>query len=283
MHFIYSRGNNLTIVLGAGDLVILPHIRSIFANFKLALINQVNAEKTITAGSEYQFTDAYNYAWPVIPLVELLDSRKGFIMNDTCIIIAEIVHVNEVANPLHQEVCMSSSLAEELVDFKNIGKIEKTFVPYLELECSNHPSLIECHQKRSQKSSRRFTEWAFTALGRVLHFLHTTKADDINADTSSHLQILWEELQSFKTFNFDLTWLEPGVLWSLGWGSYKEKVVQLKTMRKNLATLEMETNSLKEKISTVEVDLTIARRDLEARRRHLEELNSELDSDGELD
>jgi hypothetical protein len=62
------------------------------------------------------------------------------------------------------------------MDFKGLGQIEKTFAPLLDEACSLHPSLIECQQKRS----RKFREWAFMALGRVLYFLKTSKVRDMN-------------------------------------------------------------------------------------------------------
>ena len=96
---------------------------------------------------------------------------------------------------------MLSTSIGDLVDFRGLGKIEKAFVPLLEV-CSQHPSLIECQQKRSV----RFTEWAFTALGRVLHFLKTKRVKDMNEDSSKHLEMIWEELE---TCRFDLTCLEP--------------------------------------------------------------------------
>ena len=68
----------------------------------------------------------------------------------------------------------------ELVDFRGLGQIEKVFVPLLEEVCTKYPSLIECQQKRS----RRFIEWAFTALGRVLHFLKNKKVKDMNDEAS---------------------------------------------------------------------------------------------------
>lgn len=51
---LYPKGNDsddcLSLYLYAGDLSIFPNDWSIFANFNLALINQVNSQKTITKG-----------------------------------------------------------------------------------------------------------------------------------------------------------------------------------------------------------------------------------------
>ncbi|KAF7842920.1 MATH domain and coiled-coil domain-containing protein [Senna tora] len=157
----------------------------------------------------------------------------------------------------------------ELIDFKGVGKIEKVFVPLLEEVCSKHPSLLECQQKRS----RRFSEWAFTALGRILHFLKTKKVKDMmNDEACDHLQILWDELETFK---FDLTWLEPHVQSALGMKSHLEKAMQLKKLKENVNALEMETRRLKAKLAAAEIDLEIARRDLVQAQEGFEERDTD--------
>ena len=228
-----------------------------------------------------------------MPLVELYDPSKGFILNNTCIIEAKIsVSKSELENKVDQAVSTvsaqvpakpsehagnplpmetSSDSIGELIDFRGLGKIEKAFVPLLEEVCSRHPSVIECQQKRS----RRFTEWAFTALGRVLHFLKTKKMKDMNDDACNHLQILWEELE---TFRFDLTWLEPHVQSALSMKKYMERAVQVKNMKENVATLEMEMKRVKAKMAAVEVDLGVAKRELVK----AEEGFEERDLDAEL-
>ncbi|XP_057430738.1 MATH domain and coiled-coil domain-containing protein At3g58200-like isoform X2 [Lotus japonicus] len=279
MVILYPKGNDsddcLSLYLYAGDLSIFPNDWSIFANFNLALINQVYSQKTITKGYEHQFSESRpDYGChDFIPLVEFNNASSGFIVNDTCIVEVEIAvrkheHVNQVDPAVCSEIIEHVASDGEVVDFKSFGKIEKAFIPLLDEVCSLHPSLIDCQQKRS----RRFTEWAFTALGQVLHFLKSRKVKDMNADACSHLQALWEKLQ---TFNFELTWLQPHIRSALSMKSYIEKAQELKTMKENLATLEMETKSLKEKIFTAEVDLEIAR-------RHLAKGLEERDLDAEL-
>ncbi|XP_061351806.1 MATH domain and coiled-coil domain-containing protein At3g58270-like isoform X2 [Gastrolobium bilobum] len=292
---IFPKGNSLdflSIYLDAGDIANLPYGWSKLAEFKFALINQVNGKMTITK-------EEIDWGFKTfIPLVELYDSSCGFIVNDTCIIEAEVFvakseHENQVdqavnkndvsaestqvcvetiehtGNPLGKEMCSASF--GELMDFRGLGKIEKAFVPLLDEVCSRHPSLIECQQKRS----RRFTEWAFTALGRVLHFLKTKKVKDMDDDACEHLQILWEELE---TFRFDLSWLEPHVQSALGMKSYMERAVQVKMMKQNVAALEMEMKRLKAQMDAAEVDIEIARRDLV----DAEEGFEEKDLDAEL-
>ncbi|KAJ1423323.1 TRAF-like [Sesbania bispinosa] len=262
----------LSIYLQAGglDLDNLPNSWSISTHFKLALINKVKGKKTKVKGikqSECTF-NATESTWgypEFISLDKLCDPNSGFSVNDTCVIVAAISiikseHFGQVdyasskidisldsaediehTNPLPNEI--STTSFGELVDFRGLGKIEKGFVPLLEEVCSWHPSLVECQRKRSR--THRLTEWAFTALGRVLHFLKTNKVKDMNGDGCNHLQILWEELE---TFGFDLCWLEPHFQYALDMKSCVERYVQVKKMKENVAALEM--------------DLEIARQDL---------------------
>lgn len=245
-----------------------------------------------------------------IPLAELRDPHRGFLVKDTCIIAAEVNvpksgnenQVVQVAIPTasttsedqagHMEVeapqpedkvqclksasqvCtehiahtdkeMSSDSIRELVDFRGLGQIEKAYIPLLEEVCSQHPSLIECQQKRS----RRFIEWAFTALGRVLHFLKTKRVKDMNGDACKDLQILWEELE---TFRFDLTWLEPHVQSALGMKNYIERAVHVEKLKDIVIALELEMKRLKAKLTATEADLDIARKDLLKAKESFEE------------
>ncbi|KAK7256510.1 hypothetical protein RIF29_29961 [Crotalaria pallida] len=278
---IYPKGNNVnyfSVYLDAGDTANLPYGWTRFAKFKLILINKVHSEMTKTKETAHRFNAREN-DWgftTFMPLNELRDPNQGFIVDDNCIIEAEIsvpksehenpvekvaktspvsanVETTEYTDPLPKE--MSSTPLGKLMDFRGLGKIEEAYVPLLEEVCCLHPSLIESQKKRSS----RFTEWAFTALGRVLYFLKTKKIKDMNEDAYMHLQILWEELE---TFRFDLTWLEPHVKSALGMKGYVERAVQVTRMKDNVSALEMEIKRMKANIAAAEVDLEIARRDL---------------------
>ena len=107
-------------------------------------------------------------------LVKFRDPSNGFLVNDTCIIVAE-VSVENSGQDSYSPTQMSSATSSELMEFKGLGKIEKDFVLLLEQVCSKHPTLIESQRKINR--SQRFTECSFTALGRVLHFLKTTKGE----------------------------------------------------------------------------------------------------------
>ena len=190
-------------------------------------------------------------------LAKFRDPSKGFLVRDTCIIVAE-VSVNNSGHDNHSPLEMSSASFGELTDFKGLGKIEKDFALLLEEACLKHPSLIESHRKRNR--SQRFTEGSFTALGRVLHFLKTKKVKDMNEDGFKELQNLWEELDIVR-FD-DLTWLEPHVKSALCMKSYMERAERVKKLKDNVVDLEEKIKSLKAKMATAEADLEVARKEL---------------------
>lgn len=257
------------------------------------------------AESDWGFTN-------FMPLSELRGRGRGYLMQDKCIIDAKIcIPQSENENKVDQAAAFTASLNSvaqagrmeveapheenqaalvlpqpavsslptelpstptgELKDFRGLGKIEEVFLPLLEDVCNQHPSLIECQQKRS----RQFVEWAFTALGRVLHFLKTKRVKDMNDEACMDLQILWEELETFK---FDLSWLEPHVQSALGMKNYLEREMQLKRLREHVAALEMEKKQLEAKLVPLEADLGMTRNDLV----QAEEGFEERDMDSEL-
>ncbi|BAT96495.1 hypothetical protein VIGAN_08344500 [Vigna angularis var. angularis] len=101
------------------------------------------------------------------------------------------------------------------MDFRGIGKVEKDFIPLLEEVCSRYPSLVDIRKKRSQI----FTQWSFTALGRVFHFLNTKRVRD---------------MQSFPNF-------KPHV----------DRVLEMKRLEKNVTILDMEVKTFLTKVDDV--------------------------------
>ncbi|CAN6567014.1 unnamed protein product [Malus baccata var. baccata] len=177
-----------------------------------------------------------------------------------------------VGSPIGKEHGQKTSApVGELIDFRGLGKIDKAFVPFLEEVCLLHPSLIECQRKRSPM----FTEWAFTALGRLLHFLKTNKGTDMNEDACEHLRLLWEELESFR---FDLAWLEPHVQSALGMKKFVERELEVRELRNNVDALEIEVKRLKARLNLAELDFEDAKRDM----GEAEESFVEINMDSEL-
>ncbi|KOM40450.1 hypothetical protein LR48_Vigan04g064800 [Vigna angularis] len=177
----------------------------------------------------------------------------------------------ESIESLSAKEMISTSSFGEAVDFRGIGKVDKNFIPLLEEVCSWYPSLIDSKKNRSQ----RFTEWAFTALGRVLHFLNTKKLREMDHDAYNNLQILWEEVE---TFGFDLEWLIPHVQFALGVKTHVERALEVKRLEENVTILEMEAMTSRTKMIEAMVNLRRTRRDLVKTKDGFEE----CDLDAEL-
>jgi len=179
-------------------------------------------------------------------LHKLKNSGNGFIVNDTCIIEVRIFVTKYVdENEDYQPICNIDdnpvkdnkyTLFGEMLR-SSFEKKDQNFVPLLEEVCLQHPSLVGSQEKRSC----RFSEWAFTALGRVLHLLKTKKVKDMDEEAYKHLQILWDELQ---TFGFDLSWLKCNVESALDMKRYMVKA----EVRKNVSALKNEIEDLKNEI-----------------------------------
>ncbi|KAL5097892.1 hypothetical protein RYX36_002219 [Vicia faba] len=108
------------------------------------------------------------------------------------------------------------------------------YVPLLEKVCNVHPCLIECQMK----STPMYASWAFTSLGRVLHFLEITKVEEMNDEACEWLQKLWEEVQ---VFGFDLSWLAPQVEFVL---KYVEKMSEMNKLEEEKKRLEVRIQEL---------------------------------------
>lgn len=117
--------------------------------------------------------------------------------------------------------------APPIPDSATIGIFEIDYVPLLEKVCIIHPCLIECQRKRTPM----YASWAFTSLGRVLHFIEMTKVEEMNEEECKWLQLLWKEVQ---VFGFDLSWLAPQVEFVLKYVEKMNKVNKLEEEKKRL-------------------------------------------------
>ncbi|KAJ7969149.1 Receptor-like protein kinase [Quillaja saponaria] len=88
----------------------------------------------------------------------------------------------------------------EEANFQGLGKIKKVFIPLLEEAISQQPHLWTSQEG----STMEYRRWAYSALGRVLHFLRNVKIKDLTVEKKVEFDKLWGEMD---VFNFDLTWL----------------------------------------------------------------------------
>lgn len=163
-------------------------------------------------------------------------------------------------------------LEDAVVNFKDLGQIDKALVPMLEEACSWHPSLLNCNMKRS----RKFSEWAFTCLGQVLHFLKKRKWKDMNQEACEELQALWEELEMSR---MDLSWLESHVKSALNMKGYLEKEMKVKRLRQDLAVSEAEMKKMKENLANTEKAVEVKGKELVKAQVGFEELDLDLNAE----
>ncbi|XP_004306450.1 PREDICTED: MATH domain and coiled-coil domain-containing protein At3g58370-like [Fragaria vesca subsp. vesca] len=239
--------NSISIFLDVADALTLPSGWTRYAGFSFTLVNQLDRKSSKTEDTEHVFNAKEN-DWgftTFMPLSEIHDLTESYLVNDICIVEAKV-------SVRKGDIKILDNETGELMDFRGLGKIELAFLPLLEEVCLLHPSLIKSQQKRS----RTFVECAFTTLGRLLHFLKTTKVKDLNQDGYERLQLLWEELETFK---FDLAWLQPHVQSVFG---MKNMTGRVDRMREDVNILENEIKRRRAMLAAAEVDLERAKEDL---------------------
>ncbi|KAI9082196.1 hypothetical protein K1719_035936 [Acacia pycnantha] len=268
-------GKYFGIFLSVADASSLPQGWSIYAACKLTVFNQASIEKSKEKYLNHKFLAneadwGYSY---FMELAELQNPSNGYILNDKCIVEVELFSVTFegivlTSRPTYPSLSRQpkdvDSKDDDVVDFKHLGKIEKSFIPLLEEVCSWHPSLLDGKKNKSHK----FTEWAFTALGRVLQFLKNKKWKDMNEEACEHLQHLWEELNMSQ---LDLNWLEPLVKYAINMKGYAEKVEKGKKLKQNFMVVEKEMNMIKEKLINAAQNVEMTTKELTSVEQDFEE------------
>ncbi|KAG8387302.1 hypothetical protein BUALT_Bualt02G0007200 [Buddleja alternifolia] len=92
---IFPKGNNadfLSMYLDVADSANLPYGWSRYAHFSLTVVNQVHTKYSVRKETQHQFNAREN-DWgftSFMSLGELYDPSRGFLVNDTCVIEAEV-------------------------------------------------------------------------------------------------------------------------------------------------------------------------------------------------
>nr|GEW40507.1 ubiquitin carboxyl-terminal hydrolase 12-like isoform X2 [Tanacetum cinerariifolium] len=92
---IFPKGNNvehLSMYLDVADSTTLPYGWSRYAHFSLAVVNQMHQKFTVRKDTQHQFHGREN-DWgftSFMPLSDLYDPSKGYLVNDTCYIEADV-------------------------------------------------------------------------------------------------------------------------------------------------------------------------------------------------
>ncbi|CAL5365147.1 unnamed protein product [Camellia sinensis] len=92
---IFPKGNNvdhLSMYLDVADSATLPYGWSRYAQFSLAVVNQINNKFTVRKDTQHQF-NARESDWgftSFMPLSELYDPARGYLVNDTIVVEADV-------------------------------------------------------------------------------------------------------------------------------------------------------------------------------------------------
>ncbi|KAJ1285596.1 hypothetical protein BS78_03G290900 [Paspalum vaginatum] len=92
---VFPRGNNvdhLSMYLDVAEASLLPPGWTRYAQFSLAVVNQLDSKSSIRKEASHHF-NARESDWgftSFMPLMDLHDSSKGYVVNDKCIIEAEV-------------------------------------------------------------------------------------------------------------------------------------------------------------------------------------------------
>ncbi|KAG5533016.1 hypothetical protein RHGRI_027303 [Rhododendron griersonianum] len=92
---IFPKGNNvehLSMYLDVADSATLPYGWCRYAQFSLSVINQVQTKYTVRKDTQHQF-NARESDWgftSFMPLVELYDPSRGYLVNDTILVEADV-------------------------------------------------------------------------------------------------------------------------------------------------------------------------------------------------
>ncbi|XP_062173883.1 ubiquitin C-terminal hydrolase 12-like isoform X3 [Alnus glutinosa] len=92
---IFPKGNNvdhLSMYLDVADSTTLPYGWSRYAQFSLSVVNQIHNKYSIRKETQHQF-NARESDWgftSFMPLGELYDPGRGYLVNDTCIVEADV-------------------------------------------------------------------------------------------------------------------------------------------------------------------------------------------------
>ncbi|KAJ7975928.1 ubiquitin carboxyl-terminal hydrolase 12 [Quillaja saponaria] len=93
---MFPKGNNvdyLSMYLDVADSTTLPYGWSRYAQFSLTVVNQVHGKYSIRKDTQHQF-NARESDWgftSFMPLNELYDPCRGYLVNDTCVVEAEVI------------------------------------------------------------------------------------------------------------------------------------------------------------------------------------------------
>ncbi|CAH9096568.1 unnamed protein product [Cuscuta epithymum] len=109
--------NLMYIYLQVADSSSLPNGWSIRAMYDIALINQIDINKTIYEGSGDEFDTKHNsWGFSLISLSKIHNKSEGFLVDDTCLLEAEVSVVIDFILPCNDNASDSSASLDDLIE-----------------------------------------------------------------------------------------------------------------------------------------------------------------------
>ncbi|GLU03188.1 hypothetical protein SLE2022_204020 [Rubroshorea leprosula] len=107
--------NHLSVFLEVADSATLPYGWNRNTKFSFTLLNQIDGKSSVKKGTEHKLNaEAENWGFPrLIPLVDLHDLRKGYLVEDTCIIEVDVIVLEDVAVESQGSSKDTSNVAKE--------------------------------------------------------------------------------------------------------------------------------------------------------------------------
>ncbi|KAI3938564.1 hypothetical protein MKW98_016069 [Papaver atlanticum] len=132
-----SMAHHLSMYLAVGDMENLPYGWSRCAQFSLAIVNQINYEDTVRKYFQLHKFTARESDWgstTFIPLSELYDPARGYVVDDTCIVEVDVItdfnfreETDYVGLKNQGATCYLNSLLQTLYHIPYFRKAEESF------------------------------------------------------------------------------------------------------------------------------------------------------------
>ncbi|KAK7244716.1 hypothetical protein RIF29_39542 [Crotalaria pallida] len=284
--------------------------------FKLALINQVDSNKSLVKETKQKFNGGYrSWGSPFLNLSDFLDNKQGYLVNNTCIIEAHIsvsdvalINTNVQANNLSQSTsnnasksgdqetessdeseprssitCESSQSEQEArgsdLRLRDLLDFEKLKLPREEM--AYIPLLEEaCIWHSSLIISQKKKSELFKAWAFISlgKVLHFLKTKKVKDMDENVCDELRDLWEELKSSGFDLAWLEPHVQSALGAKAHLEKTMTVKKLQDDVVAMEIKMKKLRGELAATEAEFEVARKALVEARKDFTEIdfNAEL-------
>ncbi|KAK8999168.1 hypothetical protein V6N11_070345 [Hibiscus sabdariffa] len=207
---VYPKGNNvdhLSIFLTAADSATLPSGWTRFAQYGLAVIDQTDRRNSIARVLTYEF-NARDSSWgypSFLALNELEDPKRGYLINDACLVEAYISTDRTDGLISHELMLETDSDKHETKENQTTMKIESAIEPEEPTDQDIDTFFSGLESKLLNSKIVVSQEEAKEALAKLDEAMNMTPVDFYNSGKFSPLKQAFKILASFKCSSTTLT------------------------------------------------------------------------------